>query len=292
MEALSEILGSLRARGSVYFCDRRTPPWSMEFDKPESASFHMVRRGECWLISDQTLEHLGPGDLVFVEPGRWHKLSSEHPRDRHLNCGMDILLMCGYCRFDGQFRHPLLRSLPALTVIRAEDMSAHPGLKSILDLLGSEFISRRPGSGVIVDKLTEILLVELIRIDFGRDGRQDFIAALNDKKISRVLELIHASPELPWTLATLASEAAMSRASLATRFKSLVGQTVFDYLTGVRMHRAGVLLRTSSLPIHEIASRCGYESDLAFTKTFRRRHDMTPVAFRKTAGPGDEPVSS
>ncbi len=283
MEVLSEILRSLRTHGSVYFCDRREPPWSLEFSDVESASFHLVRRGECWVIAGEEIERLGPGDLLFVESGRNHVLSSEHPNSPHLSVASDILLLCGYCRFDAGLRHPLTQAFPVFTVLRGEELLGNPRLKNTLDQLSTEYMSQQPGSQIIVDKLTEILLVELIRINFGKSKQSGFIAALSDKQISKALELLHTAPQKAWTLEGLATEVAMSRAALAKRFKQLVGQTMFEYLTALRMQRAQELLRDSELPLYQVANRVGYESDLAFTKTFKRLLGMTPTSYRKNS---------
>ena len=66
-------------------------------------------------------------------------------------------------------------------------------------------------------------------------------------------------------------------------FKALVEQTMFEYLTGLRMERSQELLRTSGLPLHEVVRRAGYESDLAFTRAFKRWLGITPTMYRKTA---------
>ncbi len=85
----------------------------------------------------------------------------------------------------------------------------------------------------------------------------------------------------------------MSRAALAKRFKELVGQTMFEYLTDLRMQRARVMLADSVKPIHEVANSVGYESDLAFTKVFKKRSGMTPTRFRKLASAKrDQPEES
>ncbi|MFT5043017.1 MAG: transcriptional regulator GlxA family with amidase domain, partial [Hyphomicrobiaceae bacterium] len=102
---------------------------------------------------------------------------------------------------------------------------------------------------------------------------------------SVVLALLHAEPHRPWTLETLAAEAALSRSSLARRFKERVGQPMFEYLTALRMQRASELLRDTALPIYEVASRVGYDSDVAFTKTFKRIMRTTPTRYRNSAHP-------
>ena len=286
MEVLSDILRSMRVSGSVYFCDRIDAPWSKLFDEERQASFHLVRRGERWVTSGDTVEQLGPGDLVFVEPGRPHTLAS-HPPGGQPTTGSCVLLLCGYCEFINDTGTPLAEVFPSLTIVRDEEILAHPWLKTTLDQLSAEYLSQQPGSELVVDKLTEIVIVELLRINFGRHSDSPFIRALSDKQISRALHLLHDEPQRGWTLETLAAELAMSRAAFARRFKELVGKPMFEYLTTLRIQKAKEMLRESSLPLYEVASRVGYESDLSFTKTFKKLTGTTPTRYRK-GGPDTE----
>ena len=283
MEVLSDILRSMRVEGSVYFCDHLQAPWSMEFEDTSSASFHLVRRGECWVMSGERTECLGPGDLVFIEPGRDHVLASHPPNRQPPPGGTRTLLLCGYCRFAEETGTPLLDIFPSLTIVREEEILKHPWLKSTLDQLSTEYMSQQPGTELVVNKLTEVVLVELIRINFGRDDKSRFIRALSDKKISKALQHLHNNPNIAWTLEKLAGDVGMSRAAFAKRFKDLVGQPMFEYLTMLRIQRGKELLKETKLPLYEVASRVGYESDLAFTKTFKKHTGTTPTRFRKQA---------
>ena len=102
-----------------------------------------------------------------------------------------------------------------------------------------------------------------------------------DKPIAKTLALMHEKPAANWTLESLASEAAMSRSAYAARFKELVGQTMFEYLTAVRMQRAQGLLRDSGLSLPKVAERVGYTSRLAFSKAFKRLTGTTPSRYRR-----------
>lgn len=285
MEVLSDILRTMRVTGSVYFCERLESPWKIEFAEDGQASFHLIRRGSGWLTSDDIEVRLGPGDFVFAGPGRRHSLSSDAPGEFSSSASANTLLLCGYCKFHSPAGHPLLQSLPSLTVVRDEELLEHVWLKNTLDQLSREYMSGQPGSDVIIDKLTEILIVELIRINFGRSGDSGFISALFDPQIKRALELLHAQPEFHWTLEILADQVAISRAALARRFKQRVGQTMFQYLTGLRMQRANVLLQETALPLSGLANRVGYESELAFAKAFKRFTGTTPAKYRKLNRP-------
>ena len=280
MEVLSDILRAMRVEASVYFCDMLEPPWTQKFEGTKRAGFHMIRRGECWAtVGDQT-EYLGPGDLIFLGPGIDHVLSSEPPEGDGKGSGACTLLLCGYCEFVAETPTPLLDVIPDLTIVRNEEFVRHPFLRGTFDQLAAEYMAHAPGSELIVNKLTEIVLVELLRINFCREEGSPFLKALSDKTVSRALQELHERPERSWTIEELAQTVGSSRAAFAKRFKALVGETVFQYLTSLRMQRARALLRDTALPVYEIAQRSGYESDLAFTKAFKKQTGRTPRQFR------------
>lgn len=285
MEVLSDILDSMRVRGSVYFCDALLPPWSKDYVQLDQPSFHLVRGGACWLASGELRERLSPGDLVFIAANRDYTLGSHPSKDADLEEQAETLLLCGYCEFDERLDHPLLKALPSLTIVRQAELRKHAWLKSTLDQLSAEYLSQQPGNQILINKLTEIVIIELIRIDFGRSEKNSFVGALYDKKISLALALIHKEPERAWTLDLLASKTASSRASFSKKFRALVGQSMFEYLTALRMHRARELLRSSAAPIHAIANRVGYESELSFAKTFKRVTGTTPTRYRRDNRP-------
>ena len=281
MEVLSEILRSLHVSGSVYFSDVIDAPWSKRFADDERASFHLIRSGQCWLVTEDCIERVGPGDLVFAGPGQVHTLTSEHPRRARESFDDSTLLLSGYCEFDHLFRHPLLAALPKLAVVGAEDLLEHGWLRSTLEQLSREYTSQTPGSEVVVDKLTEVLIVELIRVNFGRAEQSGFMRAIYDKRLSAALGLMHESPAKSWTINELARNVGLSRAAFARRFKERIGQTMFEYLTRLRMQKAQDLLRGTRFPMYRVANEVGYESDLAFAKAFKRLNGETPTQFRK-----------
>lgn len=283
MEVLSDILRSMRVTGSVYFCDHLSAPWSMHFNNTTSAGFHLVRCGVCWVVMDERVECLGPGDMVFLKAGLDHTLASHVPGREPGEIDAQTLLLCGYCQFTDDFSGPLGQIFPTFTIVRDEEFLKHPWLKSTLDQLSAEYLSQKPGAEIVVDKLTEIVIVELIRISFGRSEQSQVVRALADRQISNALQHLHTNPHMAWTLESLAQKVGMSRAAFAKRFKALMEQPMFKYLTHLRVQRAKQLLRDTQLPLYDVASRVGYESELAFTKTFKKLTSITPTQYRKKA---------
>ena len=88
----------------------------------------------------------------------------------------------------------------------------------------------------------------------------------------------------PLQVADLARIAGLSSARLHARFVAECGQTPMDYIRSRRLHKAVNLLRTSVLPIGEIASRVGYSSQSAFAAAVLREFGTTPGRLRREAG--------
>ena len=87
------------------------------------------------------------------------------------------------------------------------------------------------------------------------------------------------------TLAELAARFHLSQSSLKICFKALYGVPVASYLRGLRMDTAANLLRSSDLPVAEIAHRVGYEDPSRFAAAFRRHTGCRPTELRRVPCP-------
>ena len=87
----------------------------------------------------------------------------------------------------------------------------------------------------------------------------------------------------PLQVADLARVAGLSSARLHARFMAECGQTPMDYIRSRRLHMAVRLLRTSALPIGEIAVRAGYSSQSAFSAAVLREFGASPGKLRREA---------
>jgi AraC-like DNA-binding protein len=64
-------------------------------------------------------------------------------------------------------------------------------------------------------------------------------------------------------------------------FKKDTGQTLYDYLTYIRMEQAKYLLENTMEPVTDIAVRVGYPGGNSFTRAFTRREKCPPLDFRR-----------
>ena len=113
------------------------------------------------LMQQSTIAHLGPGDFIFLSPGKDHTLSSHAPGEQHVQTDPGTLLMCGYCEFTGDDNHSVANLFPPTSIIRDEVLQQQSWLQSILSQLSSEYQSQQPGAQLAVNRLTEVLMVEI-----------------------------------------------------------------------------------------------------------------------------------
>ena len=78
----------------------------------------------------------------------------------------------------------------------------------------------------------------------------------------------------------VAAAASMSVVQLERTTRRIVGISVRQLLVRFRVERAIGLLATSQLGLSDIASRCGYYDQSAFTRQFRRVVGVSPGAYR------------
>ena len=71
---------------------------------------------------------------------------------------------------------------------------------------------------------------------------------------------------------------------LMRAFKAKTGMSILEYMTFARMEQARQLLKTTNLPVKEIACMVGYEDCVYFTKLFRKETGTAPSKYRKLHG--------
>lgn len=91
--------------------------------------------------------------------------------------------------------------------------------------------------------------------------------------------------EAHYTLQALARRYHISATALKTCFKGVYGLPLTAYLRAYRLQAAAEALRTTALPIGEIALRVGYESPSKFAEAFKKQNGQTPGQYRATFCP-------
>lgn len=88
----------------------------------------------------------------------------------------------------------------------------------------------------------------------------------------------------PVQVSDLAEALSISQSRLRVLFKEAAGIPLGSYIHNYRLNRAMALLRTTDLPIAEIAEETGFGSPQAFSGIFKKKTGQTPRSYRKPPG--------
>ncbi len=311
MDLLSDILGRLRLKGTLYFRTSFTSPWGVKVPSYKNvARFHFVHKGRCLVrvegVEDAVL--LEQGDLIVIMRGESHTLYCDPkteldslPLDEVLEksgfsgkgslvygefgTGHETQLVCGHFEFQDFATHPLIDELPRYIHINNYSGDQTNWLESSLKIIGAEAGTNNAGSDLIAIKLSEIIFVQTLRSFLDEDGQQyRVLSGLIDDKISKVLTAIHENPSYNWTLDELAKTAGQSRTAFATHFSKKMAMSPLTYITNWRMQLARQQLVETPDPMIIVAECAGYQSEAAFGRVFKKYFTMAPATFRREYG--------
>ncbi len=304
-DLFTDLLGSIRLQGAVYFPMELDAPWGFSLSAP-GAAFHIIARGTCWLEVAGMAKpiQLSEGDHVILPRGDAHVIRDalttqvahivnfDDPNARKefraAANGPITRLICGCLRFANGATDPLRAILPPLLHFKQQTARPAPWLQTTAAKIPEELDSDRPGAEAVATRLAELMFVQAVRAFFEQNADRvpsGWLAAVRDKHIGRALALMHAEPEGPWTISSLADRVAVSRSVFAAKFSQLVGEPPLRYLTRLRLNSAALRLRSTEDGLKTIAAAAGYDSVVAFAKAFKRHMGITPGQYRKNRGP-------
>jgi AraC-like DNA-binding protein len=311
-DILSGVLRSIRLSGSLQFCFMPAGDWQTDGEaalasnvgRPAVMPFHILVGGSCWLrLPDRQIELVG-GDIVAFPFGTPHDLGHgdggpvlnplstlppkpwrETPILRYGEGAPTVRMLCGYLQCNAMDFRPLRKALPPMVHLRTQGAEGTGWLSATIAQIVSEVDHPRTGGLSMLERLTEILFIEVLRhqILSARPGSVGWLAALADPAVARCLALIHDNPKREWSVQDLAHEAALSRTTLAERFEAVLGTSPMRYVRDWRLYVAGVALRTSGRSITDIGYDAGYASEAAFNRAFARAYGTPPAAWRQMA---------
>jgi AraC-like DNA-binding protein len=293
LDALNQLLATFRLTTDVINNAQYCGDWAIDTSGTGKASFHIIAHADCYLRSDDLdgVVYLEKGDCVLFPRDSKHLLSNvaecNLPSNEETAVSYEeglkddgVGLICGYFHFRQSAASSLLDILPDAVLIQRK--KAEGGVAILMDLMIRESLRVSAGTEAVVNRLAEALFVIILREHVeNSEGGVGLAAALQDQKIHKALAGMQAKPQAKWSVEKLAQLATMSRSAFADRFKSLLGVSPMEYLTQWRMQIAYNLLDEQNLPVLEVADRCGYDSEAAFAKAFKRVMGVGPGAVRQ-----------
>jgi AraC-like DNA-binding protein len=307
MDALSAVLAPVRLQRTRWAFTVGRAPWGVAVPASKSCiRFHYLLRGNAWLGVDGTGEPpvaLSGGDLVVLPLGHAHALR-DHPKSAtesfetlaecatrpdsivmHIDVGgrgPETTFVTGAFVLDDPLAAPILATLPPVIRLNPDAERAVPSFLENIRFITCEVEQDRPGSQIVLLRMADVVFIQILRAYLARvpDDGGGFLGALRDPSTAAALAAMHRRAEAPWTVASLAREAGVSRSVFAARFTRLVGEPPLGYLTRLRMQKAAALLRDGAT-LATVSRLAGYGSEASFSHAFRQWAGEAPGAWRR-----------
>lgn len=191
-----------------------------------------------------------------------------------------IVLLCGTVDVTYRYLNDFFDYLPAPIIIQA---SPEDPISRSFDEIVREMAAPRPGTDAMLSALFQQCFIELLRRQAGNDCAIEWLAALDDPRLSDMIDEIIENPGNHYTLDLLAEKCAMSRTTFAERFRQAFGRSPMDFVREVRLRGAARMLRQTKDPIKAIAARVGYSSRSNFSHAFSEFFGIAPAEYRSGA---------
>lgn len=310
MDILDKLIQFAQIKGSVDAQCVFGKQWYVRHEtEPDCGLVHIVTSGSGYIRLDGVSEPelMNTGDVIFFPRSAGHILSSSPECD---NCGDKPSVSHnglfqikhtgredGISFFCARFRYAehadIMNNLPEKILLNL----SHPSLQPLVSML--QYESRRPqlGSSAVVNSLSAILLVLLVRtyLDSGENVTLGgLLNAWRDRRLRGVVQAVIECPEYAWNVDEMSAAAHISRAQLMRLFKQQIGISPHAFVNHIRLQQAAVLLKQSSDSVLSVALKVGFQSETHFGKAFKKQFGVSPGVYRKgsntDAPPADDPL--
>ena len=134
------------------------------------------------------------------------------------------------------------------------------------------------GADQLIRNMLECFLIKLIREE-GNEHPVGEVRTANDLRTGEVLRYLDNNFREKITIEELCFLFGTNKTTLAKEFRRVTGGTVMEYLAGLRLRHARILLREGGHTVTEIAETLNFSSVHYFTRFFRRHEHMSPTEY-------------
>ncbi len=229
-----------------------------------------------------------PGDVFLFAPTDQHNLQLGNETLEHIVVHLDPSFIWNALGNDMDYKFLMVffRRGPHFRCRLDRDNPAAPLLNQWFREIWQECREQRDCYELMIKIRIQSILAQIIRsYDCIDKSAADHPASGGElEHINQVLQYIddHLGEEL--RLSELAAVAHISPSYFSAVFKRYNGLPPVEYVVARRVRRAVELIRTTDLPLAEVASVCGFNNTTNFYKAFRRVTGRTPASYRNTKG--------
>lgn len=244
---------------------------NMLSDKEPYGQLHLLRKGKAEVWHGHTKAYsLDEPTLLFYPRPMAQKFITDSER------GADFV--CAHISFEGGTANPIAKALPDCVSV---PLSLLPDSLSILTLLFEEAEAQNCGRQALLDRLFEVILIQLLRHLMEEGSTQvGLLSGLAHSQLRRAIVAMHQMPEKAWSVESLAKLTGMSRSVFSNQFRDSVGETPASYLQRWRIGLVQKWLKAGQ-SLKLIAEEVGYSSESALSRAFKSQCGVSPIEWLK-----------
>lgn len=161
------------------------------------------------------------------------------------------------------------------------DLSSVPQALTAFKGILREQSNALAGSEAMTAALMTQCLVHFFRLLLEQgDGALPWLSALQDDRLSRVIDMVLERPGDDYSVESMAETAVMSRSAFTSHFTASFGNSPMNLVNHIRMQHAAQLLALQDKSIDEISRAVGYSSRSHFSRVFKEHSGFSPKEFR------------
>lgn len=219
--------------------------------------------------------------IVHCKDNEWPKWLFLTPKGHKLDpvCDATDVSFSAHVSWGGE-SNPFFSALNELVKLEIDGDS---DIRPLIELLLTEYNAPRCGSSSVLSRLSEILVVGLLRKQIQQGATSiSLLGGLADKRLSRAIVAVHDAPGKMWSNEELAEIAGLSISRFSEIFKDKVGETPAAYIRKWRLTLARQDLSRGDR-VQEVAHRYCYNSPEALNHAFKQAFGVNPSAIRNSA---------
>ena len=239
--------------------------WQEQLTVTNSNKFYYITEGECELIIEGRKLHPKKGELYLIPEGCIHSyrlIPGHHLKKHWFHFKADI----------GQT--PLFTYIKTEPFIKVEDPEKIESLFQIIN---------QPEDDLSSALKIKSAMIELVRYFMDQNSRMEFNSCKGELyELTEVIKYMEEHMQQDLTLDQLATVAHLHPNYLVRKFKTYFGYPPVKYMNMIRLNKAKEMLRSTQLPVMEVARAVGFHDISYFSNQFKRQFGLSPNAYKKS----------
>ncbi len=289
----TKIHGSPAFPYSVYH--GRIPEWMPSFPLHWHESFELIYcdsgsvQASVW---GQTYA-LHAGDLLVVLPQAVHSIQQAGPaRGSYFNIIFAPSLLMGP-QGEPCYEKYVLPFVTGQRTMKSLHPAGSPFCQAVTPCIRS-LIAHREESSTSCELMVKsgLFLILHAMTQHSSPVQEDSRSLLAYSRLKKALYYVQSHYDQHTTVQEAAGRCGFSESYFMKLFKDFTGKSFHAYLIDYRLELAAGQLAGTAYRVVDEAENCGFHNHSYFTRAFRRKYQMTPLAYRKAAGaekPGSSP---